>query len=102
MNSLIVLALSCQMTHMMPDYYTADLVGPNAQGKYNLTLNYKFYGFDTEYKYVLKAEGKRLVGSDKRKDALAVDNIKQLGSNLFSLIISSNKEGRISMTCQNQ
>jgi hypothetical protein len=99
MTSLLALALSCQMTQMMPDYYSAMLKGPNSRGTYNLVLTSKFYRAEFNYRYVLKAEEDRLIGYDKRKDLITLEKLENVGANKFTFELTSEKEGRIHMTC---
>jgi hypothetical protein len=99
MTSLIALALSCQMTQMMPDYYSATLKGPNARGSYNLVLTSKFYSAEFNYRYSLKADDNRLIGYDKRKDLIILEKLENVGANKFTLELTSEKEGRIHMSC---
>ncbi len=97
-SSLVGLVLACQLTNMQPTNYKAELASLK-NDRFKLTLTYQFYGAQFDYLYSLKSSEVGLTGADKRKDKVTVHSLKKtkLG---YSLVIDSQQEGSLDMSCQ--
>ncbi len=97
--ALIGIVLSCQLTHMMPDNYKAEIKSLKAKDTYSMVLTYQFYGASFDYKYSLKNSELGLVGKDKRGDEVVVHDLKKTKDH-YTLVINSQKEGELNMECE--
>lgn len=59
------LNLNCERRPLMPNHYTATIVGPTARGTYTMILTEKYYGMEMPKTYRLKRENSGSLKSSK-------------------------------------
>lgn len=97
------LALTCQMSSISsPDMYKARIMGPTAENQYEMTLTYSYYGLSLDYRFELEKQGRQLVGTSEKGKAMIVKNIQKRGDGSYSLLLDSEAEGRIPMSCKGE
>ena len=99
LTSLVGLVLSCQLSQMLPDYYTAEIKF-NSQTSADLKLTYLFYGASFDYKYSLKKTALGMEGKTKTGDSVIIHSIEAKSKSNYNLVIDSKKNGYLEMNCK--
>ncbi len=97
LSSIVGMTFACQMSQMLPDFYTATLEIQSVK-QVTLDLTNHFYGAKFNYPYTLKSNGAQFSGNNPKNGRVTLNQLSEKDGRLY-FYLDLSRGGQIEMTC---